>query len=115
MILYPDIINIVATYLNLAEFYKIKDIFNLSVRFYCKNLNQIINIYIASSCGYLDVVKYLYSIGQKCTSMSLEHAYGQKNFDMIKYLYSVNVKPSPHCIDILCRNGNLHDIKYLHS
>ena len=87
-----DTLSIVFIYLDIDEYYKIKDDFNLSVQFFCKNTKDICkrssswNDYLiynrsicskmdwASGLSYLDVVKFLHKNGDKCTRDAMYYA-----------------------------------------
>ena len=96
-----DVLNIVYLYLNIDKYYKIKDKFQLCVTHYCKNVKNItcqswINftfrknkINWASSENYLEVVKYLHSIGQDCTTEAMDNASRLNHLEVVKYLHSI--------------------------
>ena len=72
-----DVLGLIHLYLDLNNYYKLKDELHLSVQYYCQNVEictpkDINQIEWASSKGYLEVAEYLHEIGKDCTTKAMD-------------------------------------------
>jgi ankyrin repeat protein len=65
--------------------------------------------------GDIDAVKYMYSIGQKCTSDDLDNAAGNGDLEMVKFLISVDVPCYVFAINNAAINGHINVVRYLYD
>ena len=126
-----DIFNIVFSYLDIDEYYKIKDDFKLSVVYYCKNVKEItkeskswykhIRFYKknkmdwASYNNYLDVIKYLHSTKKECTMYTMSWASQNGHLEVVKYLHSIGNNCTLRAIHWADAKGHQEVVKYLKS
>jgi hypothetical protein len=69
----------------------------------------------ASRCGRLNVIKYLHSVGRKCTDGAIDEACRCNHLEIVKYLFSVGQTCSPWATIHASSNEDIECIKYLQS
>ena len=125
-----NLLHIIGLYLDIDEFYKIKDEIKLSVVYYCKNVKDIIKCssYLtnymsdtkhtemdwASLSGYLEVVKYLHYIKKDCTTQAMDFASARGNLKLVQYLHSIGKNCTTNAMDDASKNNHYDVVKYLH-
>lgn len=126
-----DTLNIVFLHLNIDEYYKIIDVFKLSVVYYCKNVEVITKgsltwaDYIKndeknqmdyeSLYGYLDVVKYLHNIKKDCTKYAINNASENGHLEIVKLLHQIGYVSELNPIFEASLNNHLDVVKYLYE
>ena len=114
-------IQLVYSYLSLDEVYRINKIkitndkiFYVNIPLYCKYTKINITMDRASENGYLEVIKYLHSIGKECTDNAMDFASENGYLEVIKYLHSIGKVCTTYAMDWASRNDHLEVVKYLH-
>ena len=69
----------------------------------------------ASEYGYLEVVKYLHSVGKECTTDAINWASMNGHLSMVKYLHSIGKECTTSAMDLASENGHLEVVRFLRS
>lgn len=131
--MYQDLIQLISHYLDIDEIYRLKELLKLRINIYLKNVSLESNqSYIdyknmiyraheefkehkdlwidwASSYGYLEVVKYLFSTGKKATWLATSNASEKGYLEILKCLISGKTQISDDIISFateFTRDGN---------
>ena len=113
-----NILNIVCLYLDINEYYAIKDDLKLSVSYYCKNVKLITqenNMIWASLNGYIELLKYFHSVGEDCTTEAMDVSCLKGHLKIVQYLHSIKKDCTTKAMYYASFNGHLRLVKYLHK
>ena len=74
---------------------------------------------VRNEIEYLEVVKYLHSIGAECSINAMDYASRYGHLEIVIYLHSIGaectVDAMDCAMDFASLNGHLEVVKYLHS
>jgi hypothetical protein len=123
MIFPKDILYEILYFLDWIEFYKVIKYFKYDIskqlKQYNKSNNSLEKMTIDNMClrpyEYLEIVKFLYSIGKKCSTNAMDYASAHGYLKIVKYLHSIGAKYTSNAMNWASRNGNLEIVKYLNS
>jgi serine/threonine protein kinase len=116
-----DIILEVLYFLDWEGFYKVieylkYDIPKQLIR-YDKYNNLLKNLEICDICKnsieYLEIVKYLHSIGKECTTFAMDEASFNEHLEIVKYLHSIGKECTTSAMNWASSNGHLEIVEFL--
>ena len=70
---------------------------------------------LAAEYGHVDILQYLYCMGNDCTKRAMDFAAQNGHLDVLKYLHSIGKQCSANAMDLAAGNGLITSIMYLHS
>nr|QBK93866.1 MAG: ankyrin repeat protein [Pithovirus LCPAC406] len=68
-------------------------------------------VWHASARGYLNIVKYAWFMGAKCSAICMYEASWGGHLDVVKYAESVGATNFGECIEVASENGHLNIVK----
>ena len=68
---------------------------------------------VKNEIEYLEVVKYLHSIGAECSKYVMDYASLNGHLEIVKYLHSIGAECSKYAMEYASLNGHLEVVKYL--
>lgn len=73
----------------------------------------IASIIVAAQSGYVDVIKFLHSIGIKMTVDVMDGAISRGHFEVVEFLHSVGVKFTPIAVHLAIADDKIKMVKYV--
>jgi hypothetical protein len=118
-----DIIYDILYFLDWKEFYKVIKYLKYDISqhliLYGKYNNSLKHLEIDEICGnsieYLEIVKYLHSIGKGCSVDAIDWASTNGHFEIVKYLHKNGGPFSKDAIDGARENEHFEILQYLHK
>lgn len=71
--------------------------------------------YVAAEEGHLELLKWLFGMGDKCDSGAVDQAAKNGHLEIIKWLHKQGITAEPNALDRAAAGGQLHVIRWLHD